>query len=221
MEVLLDPGQNLAVDGPTSDAAIAVPGGSARFTFAGTAGQNLGLGVSNLALNPKVDATVSVYGPNGVELTFYTCAASAGGCASNIALQATGTYGIVVRPFSGATGGFGVTLSSDFGGSLVVGGPALPVPLEQPGRNARLSFAGTAGQTLRLVWSVAAISGPSGKATAYVSTPSGSALGSTSIFNGSAGSYDIPALPATGNYTLFIDPVAGATLNATFTLVAR
>jgi YD repeat-containing protein len=221
MEVLLDPGQSLAIDGPTSDAVIGLPGGSARFTFAGTAGQNLGLGVSNLALNPKVDATVYVYRPDGAQLTAYTCAASAGGCGSNISVQSTGTFGIVVTPFSNATGGFGVTLSSDFGGSLVVGGPALQVPLDRPGRNARLSFAGTAGQTLRLIWSAAAISGLSGRATAYVSTPSGSALGTASIFNGSAGSYDIPALPATGNYTLFIDPAAGATLNTMLTLVAR
>ena len=52
MEVLLDPGQALVTDGPTLDTTIAVAGGSARYLFAGVAGQNLGLGVSNLALNP-------------------------------------------------------------------------------------------------------------------------------------------------------------------------
>jgi YD repeat-containing protein len=221
MEVLLDPGQSLAVDGPTSDAAIALPGGSARYTFAGTEGQNLGLGVSNMALNPKVDATVYVYGPNGAQLTAFTCAAAVGGCGGNLNPQSAGTYGIVVRPSAGATGGFGLTLSSDFGGSLVVGGPASQVPLDRPGRNARLTIAGTAGQTLRLIWSAAAISGPSGKALVYLNTPSGSTLGTAWIVNGAAGSYDVPTLPATGNYTLFIDPAAGATLNATLTLVAR
>jgi hypothetical protein len=221
MEVLLDPGQNLAVDGPTSDAAIGLPGGSARYTFAGTAGQNLGLGISNLALNPKVDATVYVYGPNGAQLTALTCAAATGGCGSNHNLQSAGTYGIVVRPSAGATGGFRVTLSSDLGGSLVPGGPALQVPLDRPGRNARLTIAGTAGQTLRLAWSAAVISGPSGKALAYVITPSGATLGTAWIVNGAAGSYDVPALPVTGNYTVFIDPMAGATLNVTLTLVAR
>ena len=221
MEVLLDPGQSLAVDGPTIDTAITLRGGSARYTFAGTAGQNLGLGVSNLALNPKADATVYVYGPDGAQLTAYACAAATGGCGSNHSLQSAGTYGIVVRPSADATGGFGVTLSSDFGGSLVAGGPALQVPLDRPGRNARLTIAGTAGQTLRLSWSVAAISGSPGRAPAYVNTPSGSTLGTAWIVNGAAGSYDIPALPVTGNYTVFIDPVAGATLNATLTLVAR
>jgi hypothetical protein len=221
MEVLLDPGQSLAVDGPTSDAAIGLPGGSARYTFAGTAGQNLGLGVSNMALNPKVDATVYVYGPNGAQLTAFTCAAATGGCGSNHNLQSAGTYGIVVRPSAGATGAFRVTLSSDLGGSLVPAGPALQVPLDRPGRNARLTIAGTAGQTLRLAWSVAAIPGPSGRAPAYVTTPSGSTLGTAWIVNGAAGSYDLPALPVTGNYTVFIDPAAGATLNATLTLIAR
>ena len=221
MEVLLDPGQSLAVDGPTIDTAITLRGGSARYTFAGTAGQNLGLGVSNLALNPKADATVYVYGPDGAQLTAYACAAATGGCGSNHSPQSAGTYGIVVRPSADATGGFGVTLSSDFGGSLVAGGPALQVPLDRPGRNARLTIAGTAGQTLRLSWSVAAISGSPGRAPAYVNTPSGSTLGTAWIVNGAAGSYDIPALPVTGNYTVFIDPVAGATLNATLTLVAR
>ena len=172
-------------------------------------------------MNPKVDATVYVYGPNGAQLTAFTCAAATGGCGGNLNLQSAGTYGIVVRPSAGATGAFRVTLSSDLGGSLVPGGPALQVPLDRPGRNARLTIAGTAGQTLRLAWSVAAIPGPSGKAPAYVTTPSGSTLGTAWIVNGAAGSYDLPALPVTGNYTVFIDPAAGATLNATLTLVAR
>ena len=46
-------------------------------------------------------------------------------------------------------------------------------------------------------------------------------MGTALIANGSAGGYDIPALPATGSYTVFVDPPAGATLNATLRLVAR
>ncbi len=221
MEMLLDPGQSLAVDGSTYATTIGVAGESARYTFAGAAGQKLGLGVSDLALNPKVGATAHLYGPDGAQLTDFACAASAGGCGGNLNLPTTGTYAIVVRPSAGATGGFGVTLSSDFGGTLTVGGPALQVPLDRPGRDARLTIAGMAGQTLRLSWSAAAISGPSGGANATVTTPGGAALGAVWIVNGVAGGYDIPRLPATGNYTLFIDPAAGATLSATFTLRAR
>ena len=65
MDVLLDPGQALAVDGPTLGSTIVISGASARYTFAGTAGQNLGLGISDLALTPWSDATVTIYAPDG------------------------------------------------------------------------------------------------------------------------------------------------------------
>ena len=222
MEVLLDPGRTLATDGPTLDTSIAVAGGSARYLFAGTAGQNLGLGVSNLALNPRGDAIVTIHKPDGVQLAAYTCAANSGGCGANLGnLPTNGTYGIVVRPAAGVTGEFSATLSSDLLGSLNAGGSALALTLDRPGRNARLTFAGTAGQTLRLSWSGVAIAGPPGYAFASISTAGGSVFGNAIIANGVAGGYDIPALPASANYTVFVDPPAGATLNATLQLVAR
>ena len=222
MEVLVDPGQNIAVDGATFNTTIGVAGGSARFTFAGTAGQNLGLGISRLSLNPKVDATVYVYRPDGVQLTAYTCAASANACNGNLSnLPGTGVYGIVVRPAAGATGGFDTTLSADFGGTLAVGGPSLSVTLDRPGRNARLTVAGAPGQTVRLNWSAVAIVGADGKSMMYFNAPTGSTFASTILANGVTGGYDLPPLPATGSYTVFIDPQAGTTLNATLTLVAR
>ena len=68
-----------------------------------------GLGVSNLALNPKVDATVYVYGPDGAQLTAYHVRRGRRRLRRQSRnLPSTGTYGIVVRPSAGATGGFGV-----------------------------------------------------------------------------------------------------------------
>ena len=154
MELLLDPGRALVVDGPTLDTAIGVAGGSTRYLLAGTAGQNLGFGISNLALNPTADATVTIYKPDGAVLTAFTCPASAGGCGGSLAnLPLSGTFGMVVRPSNFAVGGFSATLSSDLAGTLVAGGSALSLALDRPGRNARIVFAGTAGQTLRLTWS--------------------------------------------------------------------
>ena len=182
MEVLLDPGRALVIDGPTLDTTIAVAGGSARYLFAGMAGQNLGLGVSNLALNPTGDATVTIYKPDGLQLSAHGCAANSGGCGPNLGnLPTTGTYGIVVRPAAGATGGFSATLSSDLLGTLNAGGLALALTLDRPGRNARLAFAGTAGQTLRLSWSGVAIAGAPGNAIASINTASGSTFGTAII----------------------------------------
>jgi hypothetical protein len=201
---------------------IAVAGGSARFLFAGSAGENLGFGVSNLAFNPASDAIVMIHKPDGAQLLATTCAASSGGCGANLGnLPVSGSYGIIVRPNAAAIGGFGATLSSDLVGSLVVGGSALSVNLDRPGRNARVSFAGTAGQTLRLLWSAIAIAGAPGNAIASINTSGGGALGAALLANGGAGSCDIPTLPATGTYTVFVDPPAGATLGAALRLVAR
>jgi hypothetical protein len=222
MEVLLDPGQTLASDGPTQNLGIAVAGGTARLLFAGTAGQNLGLGVSNFALTPPSDAGVSVYKPDGTPLAAYGCSASARGCGANLLnLPATGTYSVVVQPTTGATGSFGVTLSSELGGALAVGGPELAINLDRPGRNARIAFAGSAGQTLRLSWSGVAIAGAPGNAVVSVIALGGSTMGTVLVANGTASSYDLPALPATGSYALFVDPPAGATLNATLHIVTR
>ncbi len=168
-----------------------IPGGSARYTFAGAAGQNLGLGISNLTLNPKVDATVYVYGPNGAQLAAYTCAASAGGCGGNVAPQSAGTHGVVVRPAAGDGRVrrhvvIGLRWSADRRRPRVAGFPRPARP------NARLIIAGSAGQTLRLSWAAAAISGPSGRVLAYVNMPSGSTLGAVSIVNGAAGATTFP-----------------------------
>jgi hypothetical protein len=222
MEVLLDPDRSLVIDGPTLASTIDVAGGSARFTFAGTTGQNLGLGISNLALTAAANASVDIYKPDGTSLTGFGCTGSVGGCSGNLAnLPATGTYGVVVRPASGATGNFATTLSTDLRGNLAIGGPAVPLSLDRPGRNARLTFTGAAGQTLRLTWSGVAILGATGNASGYVYNPNGTTLGSVQLANAVAGGYDIAVLPATGTYTVFIDPPAGATMNATLTLTAR
>jgi len=160
--------------------------------------------------------------PDGAQLSASACVASSSGCGVNLGnLPTTGTYGIVVRPAAGAIGAFRVTLSADLPGTLNVGGSALALTLDRPGRNARLTFAGTAGQMLRLSWSGVAIAGAPGNAFVSIKTADGSTLGNAIIGTGGAGTYDIPALPATGNYTVFVDPPAGARLNATLQLIAR
>jgi hypothetical protein len=220
MEVLLDPGRALEIDGATQSAAIAVAGGSARFLFSAAAGQNLGLGIGNLVLSPAGDAIATIHKPDGVQLTSYSCTASLGACGGNLLnLPATGTYSVVVRPLTGATGSVGATLSSDLAGTITVDGSPFALNLDRLGRNARLSFAGSAGQTLRLSWS--GVASVASYTYVYVLSPAGSTIGLTSVLSSGTGTYDIPALPATGTYTLFIDPPAFVTLNATVRITPR
>ena len=221
MEVLLDPGLALDIDGPTQTVPINVAGGSARFLFSATAGQNLGLGVHGLALTPPTDASATIYKPDGTPLTTYACPASSGGCGGGnlLTLPATGTYGIVVRPLAAATGNVSATLSSDLAGTVIVGGAPLAISLDRPGRNARLTFVGSAGQALRLSWSgVASVA-----SYTYLTlvSPAGSTLAYTSVLSNGNGTYDIPLLPATGTYTLFVDPPAPWALSATVRIAPR
>lgn len=217
-------GVAVAIDGAAADVAITNPGEGARLTFAGVAGENLGLGTSGVVLSPASAATtnVAVYKPDGSLFASSNCGSAGTGCASNLQnLPVTGTYSIIVQPASGATGTARLWLSHDVSGALTVGGPPLLLSLDRPGRNARVVFAGTAGQTLRLSWSGVAIVGAPGNAVASITTSSSATFGNAFIAHGSVGSYDIPALPATGSYTVFVDPPAAATLSATLRLVVR
>jgi hypothetical protein len=189
----------------------------------GVAGENLGVGISGVVLNPSSAATtsVAVYKPDASLLASASCGIDGTRCASNLEnLPVSGTYTIIVQPANGATGTQRLWLSHDVGGTLISGTPAT-VAISRPGQNARIVFPGIAGQTLRLTWSGVAIAGAPGSAWAFINTPTGAPMGTVLIAHGSVGGYDIPALPATGNYMVFVDPPAAATLNATLRLVAR
>jgi hypothetical protein len=181
----------------------------------------LGLGIGNLALTNGWDAMVSIYKPDGSVLASVSCRGSVGRCDSNLSnLPTSGTYQVVVRPVYGGVGSFGATLSTDLAGTIAVG-TAQPLALARPGQNARLAFAGVSGQLLRLSWSGVSIAGANLYVYAYLLRPDGSTLKGTSFFNGAAGGIDWPALPATGTYTIFFDPVYGTTMNATLMLTTR
>ena len=65
------------------------------------------------------------------------------------------------------------------------------------------------------------IAGCGGDAEVSIVRPDGSTLGVAFIVNALAGGYDLPALPLTGNYTVFVDPPSAATFVTTVTLGAR
>jgi hypothetical protein len=78
-------GVAIAIDGVPADVAIANPGEGARVTFAGVAGENLGLGVSGVVLNPASAATtnVAVYKPDASLLASVSCGTDGSRCAAN------------------------------------------------------------------------------------------------------------------------------------------
>jgi hypothetical protein len=211
---------DVAIDGPSRNVSTAAaPGQYAYFTFSATAGDKLGLGISNLVKtsgSPSFPQVLAyVYMPDGTEWTSATCTTTYGGCDLNLGIVATGVYSVIVRSQSASaepnmTMSFTATVSRD-----VVVTPALNtltnVNLNLRGQNARIVFEGTAGSA-RTVQVSGISTTPSGRSLAMkVVKPDGTTLASTT--SGTNYTFNLANLPVTGTYFLFVDPVLGASAN--------
>ncbi len=118
-KVALLGGVAIPVDGAAADVAVANPGEGARLTFAGVAGENLGLGVTGWRSFPHrlTTTNVSVFKPDASLFASVSCAGDGTQCAANLEnLPVTGTYTIIVQPSGGATGMQRLWLSHDVTG---------------------------------------------------------------------------------------------------------
>ena len=132
---------------------LAVPGQNARLTFDGIAGQVVSVGLSNVTIGSSVisGTTISVLRPDGSALASRNVG-TVGGFLDAVALPVTGTYTVLVDPLGANTGGITVALEQvpvDVEASIAFGVP-LTVTTTVSGQNARVSFAGTAGQRVSL-----------------------------------------------------------------------
>jgi hypothetical protein len=142
-----------------------------------------------------------------------------GGTLDTPPLPATGTYTILVDPQGTNTGSITLTLSQDVTGTMTINGPAVTVNLTRPGQNARLTFGGTVGQRVSLGMTDVTI----GTSTCCgsqvsISTPDGTVLVSPTFIGTNGGTLDTPPLPATGTYTILVDPGGTSTGSITLTL---
>nr|WP_255555729.1 IPT/TIG domain-containing protein [Pseudoxanthomonas sp. PXM05] len=187
-------------------------GEAAYFTFTAREGDNLGLGLSELADNEDRHAYLRVYRPDGTQLRYRYCYVSYGGCDVNLPRLSAGTYAVVVEPASSTQRlQFKVTLSADVTGELVPDAWT-PLTLSRPGQNGRLHFTGTAGQRLGLQVSGQQTLPADGNVYYYVYAPDLSLLTSGTLEGG--GTLRMPALPTDGPYQIFVDPAYGETLTA-------
>jgi hypothetical protein len=131
-------------------------------------------------------------------------------------LPVSGTYTILVDPSGSAVGSVTATLylvPPDAAAAIVPGGAAVSVAATVPGQNARLTFAGSAGESVTL--QLAAVTFPLG--TVSLLRPDGTVLVSRSF--GSAGVFvDRTQLPVAGAYTILVDPSGAAVGSVSVTL---
>lgn len=199
----------ITIDGATVSPTLTVPGQRARYTFSGTAGQVLNMGVSGVSIT---NSNISILKPDGTNLALVTIG-TGGGSVDPAALPVTGTYTVVVDPWNVYTGSATLTLSSALTGSITLGGASIPVSLTRVGQTARYTFSGTAGQQVNIGVSSVTVT------TVNVSLlrPDNTTLTSGSIGT-TGGSVDPPVLPTTGTYTILVDPTGAYTGSATLTL---
>ena len=187
----------IAINGSPVTATLSAPGQKARYTFTGTAGQQVNLGLTNVSLT---SASVSLLRPGGTTLASLSVS-SAGGSLDPPLLPTSGTYTILVDPTGTYTGASTLTLSKDLTGTLTIGATPKTVTISRPGQNARYTFTGTAGRqvTVRVTTNTMSC------VTVSLLKPGNIAL--TSSFSCSASFNLAPqTLPLAGTYTITIDP---------------
>lgn len=209
--ILASGGGALQVDGSSSVFETTAPGQGVFTIFQATAGQNLGLGISELTVSNGGYVNAVVYKPDGAVASATTCYVANDGCDFNLPALAAGTYGLVVRPMDDAqTLRFKTTLSTDATMTLQAGS-ALSMAIAKRGQNARIQFAGTAGQVVKLEVS-AQQTVPIDRVVYFrVQRPDGALLGSMGVLSGKSTTME---LPVSGNYTVYVDPEFGATASA-------
>jgi len=213
LQLLAPASGTLAVDGaPLAISQMA--GATGRYSFAGSAGQRLGLGVDTLVTTPSGGtAAVTVIAPDNVT-TLVSCGsvAAAGNSCNLPALPSSGTYTVVVAPSTSSTALAGnLTLSSDVADTLTANAPATTFATSRVGQNGRYTFSATAGQNLSLAWSGTTFVGSYTSLTVY--GPSGNTVTSQSISNSYIpnGVLQLTNLQQSGTYTVFVDPYQAST----------
>lgn len=203
----------ITIDGTAVSSTITTPGQRARYTFTGTAGQWVNLGLSSLTI---ASSSVSLLKPDGTSLVTTTIGTGGGSLDPTTALPTTGTYTIIVDPVGSYTGSITLTLSSALIGSITLDGASVPVSLTRIGQTARYTFTGTAGQWVSLGLTSVTVS--SGNVTLL--KPDGTSLATTSVGTGGGGLEPPTTLPATGTYTIVVDPTGINTGSITLTLMS-
>lgn len=204
----------ITIDGATVTPTLTVPGQRARYTFTGTAGQWVNLGLTGVTMT---SSNVSMFKPDGSTLASIGIGTAGGSLDPVSALPTTGTYTIVVDPSGLATGSMTLTLTSPFTGTITLDGASVPLSLTKAGQTARYTFSGTSEQWLSLGLTSVTIS----SSTITLLKPDGTQLASTTVGTSGGGLEPSSTLPTTGTYTIVVDPSGINTGNITLTLMSN
>ncbi len=184
------------------------PGQNIAATFAGTAGARVSIDVNTFGAFSTI---ITVRNPDGSTLESQQ---AWGWFFDPIVLPTTGTYTIYIDPYSQNTGPGTVAVYSvppDSMGTIVVGGPAVAVPLA-PGQKGTLTFSGSTDQVI----SLASTGATSSSIDLVISDPTGNGI--VTMYSISLPFVVPTTLPSTGTYTITVDPVGANISDYSFQL---
>jgi len=213
-DVPADVAGSIVPGGSSVTTAVSVAGQNSNLSFSGVGGQRVSLaitGVSLTGLTPSYlnNATYRIRKSDGTTVASLNSGTSPL-FIDTTTLAATDTYVVNFDPSAQTIGTATFTLydvPADPTSSVTIGGGTTTLALTVPGQNAYVTFAGTNGQqaTVRIKDSTV-----NGSMTVTLRNPSG---GTVTFATSSSANFNLSTvtLPATGTYTIFVNPAGSAT----------
>lgn len=201
-------------------ATINKPGVVSYLTFSGQAGQRVYVDIPSSTLDSQC-GIVRMLNPEGDEFAS-GCIINQKGQVDTIVLPQTGTYTIAIDPNDTVTGTaqLQLILPTAETRAISMNGSTLSANLTKPGSIAQFTFDGIAGQ--RIYIDVPSSELPSQCGILDLKAPDGDIVASGCIINHKGGLNDDGfILPASGRYTLVLDPSEKATGKTTIRLRNR
>ncbi|MFF4418363.1 RHS repeat-associated core domain-containing protein [Streptosporangium sp. NPDC001559] len=211
-------GGTLSLTGAATTATVARPGQNAVLAFPGSAGDAVSVGFTANSMNQST--YVDVVAPDGTVVVNDHYVSAGSPEEIDIArLPQSGTYRVVLDPTRAGVGSITLTVSGRVtGGSLALGGTAVSATISRAGQDAAFTFSGTAAQKVRLnVTGVPTFTG--GYIYVDVYKPDATRLSNTYVTADK--SIDLADLPATGTYTVVVDPTNAVTGQVGIALATR
>jgi hypothetical protein len=208
---------SIAPDGATVTAHIDQPGVIARYTFTAQAGQRAYVAIPSSTLDSQCGG-VRLLGSDGSAVS-NGCIINHVGYIDTVVLPTTGQYTIELDPSDTTTGTANVQLIYPTAENkpITLDGPTLSTNLKKPGSIATFTFNANAGQKVFVDLPSSEL--PSQCGLLVLHAPDGSALASGCVINHKGNlTDDGVVLPATGQYTLTLDPGAADTGTTTIRL---
>ncbi|MFJ1551776.1 RHS repeat-associated core domain-containing protein [Streptomyces sp. NPDC088246] len=190
---------------PTAGGDITRPGQQLEFTYNAASGDGAAVVFSDSTLTKVARLAHWAPGASADESLGYLSSTTFDGALR--APLAAGTHRVLIQPDEPATGHATVTLLPDAdGGALIVDGGRKTASITTAGQNAHYTFAGTKGQKLTL-----GLDTPPGAWELSLWGPDGKWLYDASYMGDTTVTKELPALPATGTYTLTANPWSSKT----------